>query len=97
MKKALLYGLAALLILAAPANAATTLHISDIPNGDINPGDPVLITSHSQFFVDNVSNGQSSVSPTTPIHSRLGVGHIQFLHRIDDDLRDHQIAKPLVV
>jgi hypothetical protein len=53
-----------LLALALPAQAATTLHVSTSGTADAASQDPALISSNSQFFVRNVSNGQDSSSPT---------------------------------
>ena len=54
----------ALLALALPAQAATTLHVSTSGTADAAVLDPALISSNSQFFVRNVANGQNSTSPT---------------------------------
>jgi hypothetical protein len=63
MRKLLLTA-TALLALALPANAAVTLHVSTSGTADAAAQDPALISSNSQFFVRNVSNGQTSSSPT---------------------------------
>jgi hypothetical protein len=60
----LLFAAATLLLAFTPAEAATVLHISSSGTADAASQDPALISSNTQFFVRNVSNGQNSVSPT---------------------------------
>jgi hypothetical protein len=49
---------------AFSAQAATVLHVSNSGTADAASQDPALISSNTQFFVRNVSNGQNSTSPT---------------------------------
>ena len=46
--------------LAFSAQAATVLHVSTSGTADASSQDPALISSNTQFFVRNVSNGHSS-------------------------------------
>jgi PEP-CTERM motif len=64
LKKVLLTTTALLALSVLPAKAATTLHLSNTGTADNPVIDPAFLSSNTQFFVDNVSNGQTSTGPT---------------------------------